>query len=59
MPELPEVEIIARGLRSALLEATVLEVPHFRPDYVLCPSGNPVEILVGRSIAGVRMLAGC
>lgn len=53
MPELPEVETIARGLRSTLTEATVGKVPHFRPDYVLCPSGNPADVLVGRTIAEV------
>lgn len=53
MPELPEVETIARGLARSLAGRTVANVRLTRPD-MIHGNGGPVETLVGRRVCEVR-----
>jgi formamidopyrimidine-DNA glycosylase len=55
MPELPEVETIVRGLRSAVLGLRIVRVELRRPGIALAPAGRSFEErLTGERIAGVR-----
>ena len=53
MPELPEVETIARGLAAALIGATVCDVPHARADYVRPTPPGTLRLLAGSPITDV------
>lgn len=53
MPELPEVETVARGLARGLAGATFVAVDAARPDYVLAPPPSAAAHLVGRRVASV------
>jgi formamidopyrimidine-DNA glycosylase len=53
MPELPEVETIARGLAAALVGSTVADVSHAREDYVRSPPPGVRELLRGRKVVAV------
>jgi formamidopyrimidine-DNA glycosylase len=53
MPELPEIETIARGLKAAVLGATISRVAVRRRDYVRCAGARSASHLAGRSIAGI------
>src|SRR3989442_870476 len=55
MPELPEVETVARGLRQAILGRRILSVSLGKTDFI----DDPVALeqhLPGRRIAGIRPL---
>jgi formamidopyrimidine-DNA glycosylase len=54
MPELPEVETIARGLAPRLVRARIETVEHLRADYVRGPAPGPRRLLTGRTITAVR-----
>ncbi|MFN8177352.1 MAG: bifunctional DNA-formamidopyrimidine glycosylase/DNA-(apurinic or apyrimidinic site) lyase [bacterium] len=54
MPELPEVETIARGLARELEGATFASVVTARADYVLAPPPSVAAHLVGRRVVAVR-----
>ncbi len=54
MPELPEVETIARGLAPRLTGRRIDAVEHLRRDYVLGPSPGPRRVLAGRTIVRVH-----
>lgn len=53
MPELPEVETIARGLAAALVGATVGDVVHAREDYVRSDGSDPRTLLHHRTVLAV------
>ncbi|HOA72434.1 MAG TPA: bifunctional DNA-formamidopyrimidine glycosylase/DNA-(apurinic or apyrimidinic site) lyase [Phycisphaerae bacterium] len=53
MPELPEVETVARGLARRILGRTIAHVTLHRRD-IVHGNGGPIERLVGRHIADVR-----
>ena len=53
MPELPEVETIARGLRATVVGRTVAQVDVRRADVVRCGSAEAVRALSGRAITAV------
>lgn len=52
MPELPEVETIARGLAKKIRGQVIGDVTLCRPD-ILHGNGGPIDGLIGRRIAGV------
>lgn len=53
MPELPEVETVARGLARGLAGATFVAVHAARPDYVLSPPPGAAAHLTGRRVRTV------
>ncbi len=53
MPELPEVETVARGLARGLAGATFVAVDAARPDYVLSPPPDAAAHLAGRRVRSV------
>lgn len=53
MPELPEVETIARGLARHLAGATFVAVESVRADYVLAPPPSAAAHLTGRRVVAV------
>jgi formamidopyrimidine-DNA glycosylase len=53
MPELPEVETIARGLRPVVEGAAIAGIDICRPDYVRCLPPSTVADLAGRRISRV------
>lgn len=53
MPELPEAETIARGLRQNILGRRVAAVHFIRPEILRNPSAAPVSAIVGRRITDV------
>jgi len=54
MPELPEVETVARGLRQALVGRTLAAVTLHRPDLLRTDPALFLAELPGRTVAGVR-----
>ena len=54
MPELPEVETVARGLSRRLTGATLAAVEVARADYVIAPPPNAAAHLVGRRVLAVE-----
>jgi formamidopyrimidine-DNA glycosylase len=54
MPELPEVETIARGLRPHVEGAVIERVRVERRDYVRCPGRSAGAHLAGRRVEAVR-----
>ena len=53
MPELPEAETIARGLRAHIPGREILRVEVFRPDLLTVPPGSFRRALMGRAVEGV------
>lgn len=53
MPELAEVETIAKGLRERLLGKTLLGVKVFQPKVINCPSGRFKRALENRRIRSI------
>ena len=53
MPELPEVETIARGLARHLTGSTLAAIEIARPDYVMAPPPGAAAHLVGRRVMAV------
>jgi len=54
MPELPEIETIARGLRPRLEGATIATVNVRRRDYVRCPPPSASAHLAGKRVRKIR-----
>lgn len=53
MPELPEAETIARGLRPAVVGRTIRGVSVPRPDVLRAPSGSFASAVRGRTVEAV------
>src|SRR5690349_20570136 len=56
MPELPEVETIARGLRASLIGRRIEEAVVSHPAILRTPAGRFVRMLEGAAVGEIRRL---